>query len=128
MLGMKVKTIHRPELLAGLSLPVDLYGGMIESPWQELKANKKGCTSTFKFFRNSVRKRSSCVRSDIEIWASGHLPQVKDPVLSIMLHVPVIVFVSTGAKLLLFSGVLLFSRQAFNCVGRNYYVLCFWSL
>ena len=37
----------------------------------------------------------------------------------------VVVFVCTGARLLLFSGVLLFSLQALNCVERNYYVSYF---
>ena len=42
----------------------------------------------------------------------------KDPVLSVMLH-SVIVFVCTGARLLLFSGILLFSRQALNCPWKE---------
>ena len=32
----------------------------------------------------------------------------------------VIVFLCTGERLVMFSGVLLFLRQAFNCVERNY--------
>ena len=47
---------------------------------------------------------------------------LKDPVLTIMLHAPLLLsLVCTGARLLVFSGVLLFLRQAFNCVERNYY-------
>ena len=60
---------------------------------------------------------------------SMSIRNLKDPVLSHYTScASVIVFVCTGARLLSFSGVLLFSRQAFNCVEKNYYVSCFWSL
>ena len=43
------------------------------------------------------------------------------------LSASVIVLICMGTRLLLSSGVLLFSRQTFNRIKRNYIVSCFCS-